>query len=575
MTWLGGYAAPPAPPLNTSPLEKFAEEHLEPGRGIGLVGRDGPLASTRDVPNVEASPREAAAFMRYLVTTLTARLPVERDPPVVLPTKSTTDRQTLGFGFGRRKHAREAVVPTKEKEGKEKDPKEEDDRKSSWGPLSWVGLGSTPSSRTVTPSPGDKPGKVESNKPSVAIPAAPRKTHTPSGSTSSSIKSRWPSLGFGDVMGNMGAALGLSTAPNPPTDGAEGKATSPAGPETEGKEATNEGDSAEDESTPNDDAAPKEGEDTCTPKAEDIDIGVGSGHSHDAETNPADVSGTSADTSEVDMLGTSTNSRVSIALTNEAGSSFNVPLDDEDDQVTDGTPTVIAAADDETDAETAVSDGPGATAKVDPVALPVVEAEVGPEIAAAKDDRVDVTWSSKNVFVGGRNRRLNWVVVSQPPVSHRHRSDSQRDCTLLYVLDPSTEYRDPPSASATVDLFKAMTPEPPRAPPTETASLSTSLTASVGSSSDKIDDTTIYHRAGVTESSSKTVSDNGTLSTLRDILLAPTGPNEVYAQAPSTRFAVAKKAEGELYVLTGRKEASLTEAERAVRAYAFVRPEFS
>lgn len=67
---------------------------------------------------------------------------------------------------------------------------------------------------------------------------------------------------------------------------------------------------------------------------------------------------------------------------------------------------------------------------------------------------------------------------------------------------------------------------------------------------------------------------------------------EVYAQTPAGRFVVAKRAasasaseegegkgdgegEGELYGVTGRRDASLTDAERVVREAAVLRPEFT
>lgn len=75
--------------------------------------------------------------------------------------------------------------------------------------------------------------------------------------------------------------------------------------------------------------------------------------------------------------------------------------------------------------------------------------------------------------------------------------------------------------------------------------------------------------------------DSSTLAALRDLILGDVG--EVLAQTPGGRFVIAKRAdqdgeeakEGELYAVTGRRDASLTDAERVVREFALLRPEFT
>lgn len=181
---------------------------------------------------------------------------------------------------------------------------------------------------------------------------------------------------------------------------------------------------------------------------------------------------------------------------------------------------------------------------------------------------------------------------------------------------------DAPSGAATVTLFDAITPQldsagsgaggaADSATGTSTATAtSTSTSTSSAAPSTRPNDTTVYHAGDVTElrlpggqppaSASNPASaafapgsasgldpgDDRTLAQLRDVLSlgASTSSSplvtEVYAQTPQARFAVAKRARGdgaggELFVLTGRKDASLTDAERGVRAHAFVRPEFT
>lgn len=89
-------------------------------------------------------------------------------------------------------------------------------------------------------------------------------------------------------------------------------------------------------------------------------------------------------------------------------------------------------------------------------------------------------------------------------------------------------------------------------------------------------DVTVYHAGDVTESSGRMdTQESGTLAALRGML---GGVGEVLAQMPGGRFAIGKRAEegdGELYALTARREASLTDAERVVREFALLRPEFS
>jgi hypothetical protein len=172
---------------------------------------------------------------------------------------------------------------------------------------------------------------------------------------------------------------------------------------------------------------------------------------------------------------------------------------------------------------------------------------------------VDVTWSSKGVYVENTKRRLAWVV---------------RDAALLYTLAATGEPHEAPSGRGTVDVFDAflaLTPLPSGAP--------ASLSPSTGKNTPSTDDTTIHHHGSITDRSGKLHGADGVLAALRDVIVAPTGPGEVYAQLATGRFVVAKKADnggdGELFVVTARKEASLTDAERAVRGYAFVRPEFS
>jgi hypothetical protein len=90
-------------------------------------------------------------------------------------------------------------------------------------------------------------------------------------------------------------------------------------------------------------------------------------------------------------------------------------------------------------------------------------------------------------------------------------------------------------------------------------------------------DTTVYHAGGVTESAgTMDTTESGTLAALRSMVLG--GVTEVLAQTPGGKFAIGKAAEegdGELYALTARRDASLTDAERVVREFALLRPEFT
>lgn len=90
-------------------------------------------------------------------------------------------------------------------------------------------------------------------------------------------------------------------------------------------------------------------------------------------------------------------------------------------------------------------------------------------------------------------------------------------------------------------------------------------------------DTTVYHAGDVTESTGPMdTQESGTLAALRGMVVG--GVGEVLAQTPSGKFAIAKSAEegdGELFALTGRRDASLTDAERVVREFAMLRPEFT
>jgi hypothetical protein len=198
--------------------------------------------------------------------------------------------------------------------------------------------------------------------------------------------------------------------------------------------------------------------------------------------------------------------------------------------------------------------------------------EVGPELAAARDERVDITWSSRSVFltVGGKLRRQRLAHVV-------------RDGTLLYTLSDQEEgapsgsgsegAHDPhdPPGRATVALFEAY--------PTDAGTDSPSAASPTSQAKPARDDTTIHHRGVHTSKTGRIHGTDGVLASVRDVLLGQ-GVREMYAQLPTGRLVVGKSAaggvgQGELYVVTARKEASLTDAERAVREYAFVRSEFS
>lgn len=149
----------------------------------------------------------------------------------------------------------------------------------------------------------------------------------------------------------------------------------------------------------------------------------------------------------------------------------------------------------------------------------------------------------------------------------------QRDGSLVYVVFPDAEAHDLPSSTATMALYSKLPslldtqgsrdepkPADPKAPPPNP---------------------TVYHAGQATERSGGTLesADSAVLVDVRQALTSDAVVTAVYGQTPQNRFAVGKvvhsAAPQELYLVTGKKDSSLTDAERAVRAYAYARPEFT
>lgn len=137
---------------------------------------------------------------------------------------------------------------------------------------------------------------------------------------------------------------------------------------------------------------------------------------------------------------------------------------------------------------------------------------------------------------------------------------------LLFFL--SSEGDDLPPAMAALRVFSAYTPA---------SKLEERRRDGKDKDKDTRPDTTVYHAAEVTDVNGVLDPvDSGSLAALRDLVLGDVGT--VLAQTPGGRFVIAKSPpaeEGELYGVTGRRDASLTDAERVVREFALQRPQFT
>ena len=164
-----------------------------------------------------------------------------------------------------------------------------------------------------------------------------------------------------------------------------------------------------------------------------------------------------------------------------------------------------------------------------PVRLPDLEAAVQPE------DEISLTWNRQTIHLetgpAWTEQSLAWVIVSHP----MNRSNTQRDNILLYVVSPET-----PSTRATLSLFSHLV-----TPPEETTANPTIIVADT------------VERIGEMDQTSSSA-----LTELREM-----NTDEVYARTPSSKFVTVKRVEkngtpGQLFMMVGRKDASLTDAER-------------
>ena len=164
-------------------------------------------------------------------------------------------------------------------------------------------------------------------------------------------------------------------------------------------------------------------------------------------------------------------------------------------------------------------------------------------------------WQSRRVFLFDDSAltqsHLQYVIVRRP--EHASDTDSQRDDNLLALISP-VPFDPPPDP--TRSLFTRVSTLTTQDPPAPTA------------------DTTIHHRGSVTEVIGPLDNPGArTLMRLRDQLryaipakrcvLRVRDADEVFARDANGRFFVAKrgKGAGELLMVLGRKDASLTDAE--------------
>ncbi|WOO80620.1 uncharacterized protein LOC62_03G004146 [Vanrija pseudolonga] len=515
--WLGGF--PPtndelAKPLLKS-LAKYAHRATIPeGSTVGIVRAEGPLTSI----GYEPAPAEAAALGRYLTSVVGKTLP---PPAVVTADTKTESRQSLGFSFGRKKHTRTETPP----DVKPASPVAPEPRKTSWGVnLAWVGLGSgAPSASTTRAATPTQPVPVP-------IPAAGRiateESVSASVSSSSSQKSRWPSLGLGglgEAVGSMGAALGIGgkTAgeATPPRDSGEAKDDGEGARAADGEGGAG-GDGKEAEGVKEAEGGKEAEAEPPIEPAQEVTVQA------DTPTETAEPEAPAIQAPPIDT----------------APSPLPAPT-----QPPEPTPTT----DDPPDQDAS------AAASASQVSQTAVELS-SLQDAVANHQIIEVPWTPKTVWLGQARRRLVWTV---------------RDGSLVYVVFPDAEVHDLPSSTATMALHSKLPallgtqasgdepkPADPKAPPPNP---------------------TVYHAGQVTERSGGTLdsADSAILVDLRQALTSDTVVTAVYGQTPQNRFAVGKvvhtPASQELYLVTGKKDSSLTDAERAVRAYTYARPEFT
>ncbi|KAK8864661.1 hypothetical protein IAR55_001911 [Kwoniella newhampshirensis] len=192
------------------------------------------------------------------------------------------------------------------------------------------------------------------------------------------------------------------------------------------------------------------------------------------------------------------------------------------------------------------------------VSLPELESAVEPSVDLEWDDRSMWLLSDDDTF---QNRTICWII---------------RDSVLVSVLFPNkpTPPYDLPSTSATLDLFSRLSSTSPMTTQPAHSSISRPSTPDSGSTSanswlSKLGQG-ILERQGEFDFASE-----HTLSELRGTLKSDPMISEIYAKMPASQFVVAKHtAEKELYLHVGRKEASLTDAEQAVRSFARSNPDF-
>ncbi|WWD17044.1 hypothetical protein CI109_101481 [Kwoniella shandongensis] len=184
-----------------------------------------------------------------------------------------------------------------------------------------------------------------------------------------------------------------------------------------------------------------------------------------------------------------------------------------------------------------------------------------PELESAVEPAVDLEWDDRGVYLASEDgsfqkRRLCWIL---------------RDNIVVAILfcDDATPPYDLPPTSTTLELFSRLSTS--IAPHSTISRPSTPDSSGVASNTwlSKLDDGVISKQGEFDNASEQTLSE------LRGTLQRAASISEVYAKTSGSQFVVAKQSEEkELYLLVGRKEASLTDAEQAVRSFARLHPEF-
>ncbi|KAL7422001.1 hypothetical protein Q5752_003774 [Cryptotrichosporon argae] len=203
-------------------------------------------------------------------------------------------------------------------------------------------------------------------------------------------------------------------------------------------------------------------------------------------------------------------------------------------------PTVVRALDD------AIS-----TAVAEPTDAVVDAAVDVAQLELAETEGVEMTWDGRDVWIESEDawerRRVVWVI---------------RDATLLFILHP------PATDTAPV----------PPAPPAERALAVFSAFSPVGQPAAPLANASVLLEAGdvsVLGPAVDTASERAMLE-MRGMLLADPSLAEMHVRTPAQRFVAARRSGvDELYMLVGRKDASLTDSEHAVRALARGHPQFA